>query len=213
MAEYTNARSYPVELNTGQMLAPGATENIDAENAHNLALIDAGDLVLYDADTPPENPDDLYRGVPRRLFLGDQEAPPASMDRGGDVLIDPATGEFLQRDAEGNLAPRLSTVTEERIGAANGVASLDSATRLPAAQLPVEADLLTALPSVESRVPTAITVNARDANGNITSITEGGVTTTYTYDIEDRVVTETRFGVTRTFSYDTAGDLLGAVVA
>lgn len=105
MAEYTNARSYPVEINTGRMLAPGATSNLDAANAHNLALITVGDLILYDADTPPEDPDDLYRNVQRRVFLGPVDEPPNTMDRGGDVLIDD-DGGIHQRDAAGQLTQR-----------------------------------------------------------------------------------------------------------
>lgn len=118
MAEYTNARSYPVELNTGRMLAPGATANIDAENAHNLALITAQDLILYDSDTPPEDPDDLYVNVARRTFVADEGlTPPATADRGGDIVIG-ADGVIGKRDAAGTVTPHLSVVTSSWTGLA-----------------------------------------------------------------------------------------------
>jgi hypothetical protein len=70
------------------MLPPGQTANIDPTIAHNLALITAQDLVLYDPDTPPENPDDLYARVPRRVFAagsGSDAVPTAN--RGGDIIL------------------------------------------------------------------------------------------------------------------------------
>jgi len=88
MAEYTNARSYAVELSGGRMLPPGATANIDPAIAHNLALITAQDLVLYDPSTAPEDPDDLYALVPRRVFAagsGSDAVPTAN--RGGDIIL------------------------------------------------------------------------------------------------------------------------------
>lgn len=59
----------------------------------------------------------------------------------------------------------------------------------------------------------AITVNSTDAEGRPTSVTEDGVTTTYTYNPDGSVATETRNGITRTYSYDAAGNLTGATVA
>lgn len=58
----------------------------------------------------------------------------------------------------------------------------------------------------------AITVNSTDANGRPTSVTEGGVTTTYTYNADGSVNTETRGGITRTYAYDGSGNLTGATV-
>lgn len=79
------------------------------------------------------------------------------------------------------------------------------------------AALDTRLATVESGRPvglsgTAITAIVYDAAGNVTSITEGGVTTTYTYDADGNVATETRLGVTRTYAY-ADGVLTGASVA
>jgi len=88
MAQYTNARSWSVELSGGRMLPPGQTANIDPTIAHNLALITAQDLVLLDPSTPPENPDDLYARVPRRVFAagsGSDAVPTAN--RGGDIIL------------------------------------------------------------------------------------------------------------------------------
>ena len=55
----------------------------------------------------------------------------------------------------------------------------------------------------------ALTINSRDAAGNPTSVTEGGVTTTYTWNADGTPATETRGGITRTFTYS-AGVLTGA---
>ncbi|TCN51794.1 YD repeat-containing protein [Rhodococcus sp. SMB37] len=42
---------------------------------------------------------------------------------------------------------------------------------------------------------------------NVSSVTEDGITTTYTYNPDGSVATDTRAGVTRTYTYDTAGNL------
>ncbi len=116
MAEYTNQRSYALPLADGRMLPPGQTRNIDAEDPHNLALITAQDLVLYDADTPPEDPDDLYVNTARRLFLAEDGLnPPATADRGGDMVIG-ANGVIGKRDAEGNVTPHLSVASKSQAG-------------------------------------------------------------------------------------------------
>ncbi|SED49965.1 YD repeat-containing protein [Rhodococcus pyridinivorans] len=44
------------------------------------------------------------------------------------------------------------------------------------------------------------------ANGNVTSVTEDGITTTYTYNADGTVDTDTRAGVTRKYTY-TNGNL------
>ena len=49
--------------------------------------------------------------------------------------------------------------------------------------------------------------------GDVTSITEGGITTTYTYNPDGTLNTETRLGKTRTRTYDGNGRLTGATVA
>lgn len=66
--------------------------------------------------------------------------------------------------------------------------------------------------STESRAPTAITGTIYDAAGNLTSITQNGVTTVYTYDSAGNVLTENRAGHTATYTYDAAGNLIGATV-
>lgn len=43
-------------------------------------------------------------------------------------------------------------------------------------------------------------------NGNVTSVTEDGITTTYTYNADGTVDTDTRQGVTRKYTY-TNGNL------
>jgi YD repeat-containing protein len=48
---------------------------------------------------------------------------------------------------------------------------------------------------------------------SITSITENGVTRTFTYNADGSVHTETAGGRTRTFSYDGSGNLTGAVLS
>lgn len=63
------------------------------------------------------------------------------------------------------------------------------------------------------RMPlSAITVDSTDASGRPTSVTEGGVTTEYTYNADGSVATETHDGITRTYSYDGSGNLTGATV-
>jgi len=38
-------------------------------------------------------------------------------------------------------------------------------------------------------------------------VTEGGITTTYTYNPDGTVATDTRLGVTRAYTYDGSGNL------
>lgn len=65
-------------------------------------------------------------------------------------------------------------------------------------------DVLGAVPA-----PLALSIDSRDPAGNPTSVTEGGVTTTYTWNADGTPHTETRGGITRTFTYS-AGVLTGA---
>ena len=66
-----------------------------------------------------------------------------------------------------------------------------------------------ALPSlpVSSSLPTSTTIVTDPETGNVTSVTEDGVTTTYTYNDDGSVDTDTRLGVTRQYSYDADGNL------
>ena len=74
-------------------------------------------------------------------------------------------------------------------------------------------DAVSGLPlSVVSNSPSVLTINSRDAAGNPTSVTEGGITSTYTWNADGTVATETRLGLTRTYTYS-AGVLTGATVA
>lgn len=47
------------------------------------------------------------------------------------------------------------------------------------------------------------------SGGNVASVTENGVTTTFTYNPDGTVATDTRAGVTRTYTYDGSGNLTG----
>jgi len=47
------------------------------------------------------------------------------------------------------------------------------------------------------------------SGGNLASVTENGVTTTFTYNSDGTVHTDTRLGVTRTYTYDGSGNLTG----
>jgi YD repeat-containing protein len=47
--------------------------------------------------------------------------------------------------------------------------------------------------------------------GQVSSTTEGDVTTTFTYNADGTVHTQTVDGVTRTFQYDTNGRVTGAI--
>lgn len=50
------------------------------------------------------------------------------------------------------------------------------------------------------------------ATGNVTSLTEGGITTTYTYNADGTVNTETRLGKVRTWAYDGSGNPTSSTV-
>jgi YD repeat-containing protein len=52
-----------------------------------------------------------------------------------------------------------------------------------------------------------------DARGCITSITEDGITTSYTYNANGTVHTETRLGKVRTWTYDASGNSVSSTVA
>jgi YD repeat-containing protein len=44
---------------------------------------------------------------------------------------------------------------------------------------------------------------------DVDTVTEDGITTTYTYNPDGTVATDTRLGVTRTYTYDGSGNLTG----
>jgi YD repeat-containing protein len=50
------------------------------------------------------------------------------------------------------------------------------------------------------------------ATGNVTSNTEGGITTAYTYNADGTVNTETRLGKVRTWAYDANGNPTSSTV-
>lgn len=52
-----------------------------------------------------------------------------------------------------------------------------------------------------------------DGSGNISSVTEGGITTTYTYNSDGTVATENRLGLVRTWTYDGNYNPISSVVA
>jgi len=47
------------------------------------------------------------------------------------------------------------------------------------------------------------------SGGNVATVTDNGITTTYTYNADGTVHTDTRDGVTRTYTYDGSGNLTG----
>ncbi|QDK02786.1 hypothetical protein SEA_SQUIDDLY_34 [Gordonia phage Squiddly] len=51
-----------------------------------------------------------------------------------------------------------------------------------------------------------------DGSGNVQTVTENGVMTTYTYNPDGTVATDTRGGVTRTYGYDGNGNLTSITV-
>lgn len=55
----------------------------------------------------------------------------------------------------------------------------------------------------------ADTVIGYDGSGNVDSVIEGGIETTYTYNADGTVDTDTRLGVTRQYTYDGEGNLTG----
>jgi len=55
--------------------------------------------------------------------------------------------------------------------------------------------------------PASTTIVTDPETGNVTSVTEDGVTTTYAYNDDGSVDTDTRLGVTRQYSYDADGNL------
>lgn len=52
-----------------------------------------------------------------------------------------------------------------------------------------------------------------DGAGNVQTVTENGITTTYAYNSDGSVHTDTRAGVTRTYTYDGSGNLTGIASA
>jgi YD repeat-containing protein len=52
---------------------------------------------------------------------------------------------------------------------------------------------------------------AYNSTGNVASVTENGLVTTFTYNIDGTVKTQTTGGITKTFSYDTNGRVTGAI--
>lgn len=69
---------------------------------------------------------------------------------------------------------------------------------------------LTATYAREFEPSTAIVYDG--TTGNVTSSTEGGITTTYTYNADGTVNTETRLGKVRTWAYDGSGNPTSSTV-
>jgi YD repeat-containing protein len=98
------------------------------------------------------------------------------------------------------------------VGAADGVAPLGVDQKVPDASLPTRLGT-TALNATFDRAfepSTSIVYDA--ATGNVTSATEGGITTTFTYNTDGSVKTETRLGKVRTWVYDAAGNPTSSTV-
>jgi YD repeat-containing protein len=100
---------------------------------------------------------------------------------------------------------------DAQLGAESGVAPLDSGSRVPEANLPAGL-AATALNATYARAfePSASIVY--DGSGNVTSATEGGITTTFTYNADGTVNTETRQGRVRTWAYDANGNPTSSTV-
>jgi len=90
--------------------------------------------------------------------------------------------------------------------------TLPSAVKVPDASLPTRLGD-TALGATYSRAFEASTAIVYDsATGNVTSTTEGGITTTFTYNTDGTVNTETRLGKVRTWAYDANGNPTSSTV-
>jgi hypothetical protein len=87
-------------------------------------------------------------------------------------------------------------------GAANGYASLDGTTHIPAAQVP---DLSATYALVNGTVASVV----RDASGKFVSDVEGGVATSVTRDSSGRIATVTTGSTTRTVTRNASGQIVG----
>lgn len=71
-------------------------------------------------------------------------------------------------------------------------------------------------PRVHNKYATAFEASSSivydPATGNVTSATEGGITTTFTYNADGTVNTETRQGKVRTWVYDGNGNPTSSTV-
>jgi len=98
--------------------------------------------------------------------------------------------------------PAGPATTDASLLAAGTVADARLPTRLSDAQLSATYD----------RAFEASTSIVYDGSGNVTSSTEGGVTTTFTYNLDGTVHTETRLGKVRTWAYDGSGNPTSSTV-
>jgi YD repeat-containing protein len=96
-------------------------------------------------------------------------------------------------------------------GPATTDASLLTAGTVAEARLPSNL-AATALNATYDRAFEASTSIAYDGSGNVTSTTEGGITTTFTYNADGTVNTETRLGKVRTWAYDGSGNPTSSTV-
>jgi YD repeat-containing protein len=94
---------------------------------------------------------------------------------------------------------------------ANGLATLDATGKLPETHVPARLGT-TALNATYVRAFEASSSIVYDGSGNVTSATEGGVTTTFTYNADGTVNTETRLGKVRTWAYDANGNPTSSTV-
>ncbi len=81
------------------------------------------------------------------------------------------------------------------------------------ADVTANTNVITNLPNNYQQAFPATSNITYNGNGDVTSVTEGGITTTYTYNANGTVSTETRNGKVRTWSYDANGNPTGSVVA
>lgn len=113
-----------------------------------------------------------------------------------------AAEDAVAAETAAQVAPLVAQAAGEAdSAAASQVLAATSASNAQAAAVEA-AEVVEAL-----RFPLATTIDY-DAEGNVTSVTEGGITTTYTYNPDGSVATDTRNSITREYTYDAAGNLV-----
>lgn len=97
-------------------------------------------------------------------------------------------------------------------GPANTDASLLASGTVPEGRLPTRLSVGDLSATFDRAFEASSSIVYDGVTGNVTSTTEGGITTTYTYNGDGTVNTETRLGKVRTWTYDGSGNPTSSTV-
>jgi YD repeat-containing protein len=193
----------------GVLIGPDGTDRIKLVSSTDEALSPHGwtwnvsirgttfPKVSFSFVLPPDNPADEIPGIDLTTVV---PVPPAP---GSDLVAwQLAVEETLTNAAGARLAADEAQQAAEDAGAFAGTNNAQVA-----AMVTGDGPTKAALSGTYGIAFPATQIIAYSGDGAVQTVTENGITTTYTYNADGTVHTDSRAGVTRTYTYDTSGKL------